>query len=47
MFERLIGITGINSQLNDTDIIIGLISYGDLLFKYNQINKHLNEVNKP
>lgn len=47
MFGRMMDIIAIDSQLNDTDIIVSLISYGDLVFKYNQINKHLVQINKP
>ncbi len=47
MFRRLMNIIAMNPELNDTDKIIGFMSYSDLVFKYNQINRHLLEVNKP
>ena len=34
---RLMDVIAIHSDSNDTDMIVSLTSYGDLVFKYNQI----------
>jgi hypothetical protein len=37
---------GITTDATDTELIIGLISNGRLMFTYNQINRQLIDVHK-
>jgi hypothetical protein len=47
IFQKLFNIIGLNPNMIDTDIIIGLMSYGDLIFQYSQLRKELLDVQKP
>ena len=33
--------------MSDTDIAIGMMSYGDLIFEYSELRKELLDVSKP
>jgi hypothetical protein len=47
MLKKMMSVIGINPESNDTDIIVGFMSYGNLIFTFNQINRRLIEVKKP
>jgi hypothetical protein len=47
MLRKMMNVIGINPEANDTDKIIGLMSHGNLVYTFNQVNRHLVEVKKP
>ncbi|CAF3386152.1 unnamed protein product, partial [Rotaria socialis] len=47
VFHQLLEIIGITINMLDTDIIIAMMSTGNLIFEYSELRKELSEIRKP
>ncbi|CAF4559364.1 unnamed protein product, partial [Rotaria socialis] len=47
VFHQLLEIIGITINMFDTDIIIAMMSTGNLIFEYSELRKELSQIRKP